>query len=72
MTDGFCGDCGMPTDGKWEDHGIGPYEYFGARGTQVKWQWGSECCEALVYEDIELTIVLEPPDQSEDEDNPRG
>lgn len=72
MTDGFCSECGEPANGKWEDNGIGSYEYFGARGHHVDWRWGSECCGADMCEDAALTVQLEPPDESPDEDNPRG
>ena len=38
------------------DQGIGPYEFWGRKGFDSNLQWVSNCCEAQVYENEDLTI----------------
>ena len=37
----------------WVDFGIGPYEYWGAPGTDIQWCYVTKCCEASVEDLIE-------------------
>lgn len=57
---GICASCGKQAKAVRRDMGIGPYEYWGARGTHHDWQIVSECCEAE---------VMEPDVESEDDDD---
>ena len=45
-----CPACGEVCSGVWEDFGIGSYEYWGARGTDVRMVYVSNCCEAQLPE----------------------
>lgn len=47
---GYCSDCGEPCEGKWEDIGIGPYEFWGRRGNDVQWVEQSTCCEGEILD----------------------
>jgi len=52
-VEGTCLECGKRCDGKWQDWGIGEYEYWGVKGNDVSWVLVSDCCEAEMegYED---------------------
>jgi len=54
LPDGICGDCGAGCRGELQDHGIGSYEYWGARGTHHEWVVCSPCCGAEVVEGGEV------------------
>lgn len=45
---GTCFECGKPGSAHIEDFGIGPYEYWGAKGVHHDYQPVSDCCEAEV------------------------
>lgn len=47
---GICDACGAGCTGVLRDMGIGPYEYWGARGVHTDWQVVSPCCDAEVVE----------------------
>jgi len=47
---GICSDCGIECESVTEDHGIGPYEYWGAREVDVQLVEVSPCCGAEVVE----------------------
>jgi hypothetical protein len=64
-AEGWCPNCGTRVTGKWEDHGIGSYEYWGAKGTHHDWVCVClECEEPL--EDVE-EFDLEPDYYPEDD-----
>jgi len=50
MPSGICDCCGEACTAQPIDVGIGPYEYWGARGNHVDIQLLSPCCEAEVVE----------------------
>lgn len=47
---GWCEACGSECTSVTQDDGIGPYEYFGARGTHHDYVEVSPCCQAEVLE----------------------
>ena len=51
-AEGFCPECKERKPGKWEDFGIGSYEYWGAKGTHHDWQLVCRDC-GEVMEDVE-------------------
>ena len=59
----ICSDCKSPAEGKWEDFGIGPYEYWGDCGTDVQMCFVSECCEAPVCRADNLSEIVESNEQ---------
>lgn len=44
----FCSGCHEECSGKWEDIGIGVYEFWGQKGSDVQMTYMSTCCEAEV------------------------
>ena len=54
----YCSECKQECDVKYEDEGIGSYEYWGALGVDVKWVGYSDCCEA------DLTTELKDDDDT--------
>ena len=48
--DFVCDCCGMSCRPKLVDEGIGCYEYWGFKGTDVRYEWRSSCCEASLVE----------------------
>lgn len=67
----YCGNCGKECSTVMSDYGIGPYEFWGARGTQHDYIVESDCCNDLVYIDKELTIeytVVDYQDDFEDDE----
>lgn len=44
VGEGICPDCKKKCDAVAEDCGIGPYEYWGARGVHHDWRVFSGCC----------------------------
>jgi len=50
-----CENCGEPCEVITVDVGIGPYEYWGARGNDVRLAEVSDCCEDNVVEDDDET-----------------
>ena len=55
----FCEDCGQPCRAKLIDVGIGAYEYWGDKSVDSNKVWASDCCEASVFQDAELTEYWE-------------
>jgi hypothetical protein len=53
---GICTCCGQPCDVVTVDHGIGSYEYWGARGVHHDYHPGSSCCEADVAEEGDVVV----------------
>lgn len=49
-TRGWCDACGLPCWGEWQDFGIGPYEFWGAKGWDEQWCEVSDCCEADILD----------------------
>jgi hypothetical protein len=49
-THGWCSDCGKECSSTQIDEGIGPYEFWGARGVHHDWVTVSDCCEAEILE----------------------
>jgi hypothetical protein len=56
---GYCADCGEACMATVIDEGIGSYEYWGAKGVDIRLVEVSPCCEAEVLD--------EPPEEDEDE-----
>ena len=56
---GYCSDCGQECTVGVIDEGIGSYEYWGAKGVDVRLVEVSDCCEAEVLD--------EPPEEEQDE-----
>ena len=50
----YCGECGKSCTIINIDVGIGPYEYWGFQGTDVKIVPASDCCEAQCFSDPEM------------------
>lgn len=50
---GICVSCSERCVAQWTDFGIGPYEFWGAKGVHHEWAWASPCCEAPVEEVFE-------------------
>lgn len=48
MPHGICDDCGEECTATVQDFGIGPYEFWGARGVHEDWHAASPCCGAPV------------------------
>lgn len=42
----YCSECGEECQGKWENQGIGPYEFWGQKGNDVRMVFVSDCCSA--------------------------
>jgi hypothetical protein len=53
FRDPVCSLCGLSCTGKWYDEGIGPYEFWGMKGTDRRWEFLSDCCEAEIEENTE-------------------
>ena len=49
-VEGWCEECGDACSGVLVDQGIGPYEYWGSRGTHHDWVVVSPCCEAGILD----------------------
>jgi hypothetical protein len=49
------------------DFGIGPYEFWGARGSHHDWTWVTQCCEAGLVNCWGEPCVYEPPEGPEKE-----
>jgi hypothetical protein len=47
----FCVHCKQECDIKWEDEGIGGYEYWGATGVDKKIVGSSQCCDSFITTD---------------------
>lgn len=56
---GFCAACGKECVAGYIDEGIGSYEYWGARGVDIRLVEVSDCCEAEVLDD--------PPEEENDD-----
>lgn len=63
----FCGDCGMPCRPFEEDFGFGPYEFQGHPGIDKDVRVVSDCCEACVFTNWELTVNFGQWDLSPEE-----
>jgi len=62
----YCGECKKECEGDWIDVGIGSYEYWGAKGNDVRWVYVSKCCEGDVFKDKKCTIPYEGPDEPDE------
>lgn len=58
-TVGYCEDCGQPCTAVLVDFGHGWTEHFGSRAYDTNKQWVSDCCDAPIYEDEDMTIEVE-------------
>jgi len=56
MPYGICSRCGNGCTAVWIDFGIGPYEFWGDRGTHHDYQVVSPCCEAEMAEGGETVV----------------
>ena len=63
MTIYFCQECELECRGQVVDQGIGPYEFWGQKGIDVREAFVSECCEALVVDIDENEVGLPEPDE---------
>ena len=59
-----CENCGEPCEVVTVDMGIGPYEYWGARGNDVRLAEVSDCCEDNVIEDSSSDKEKSPRNKS--------
>ena len=63
MIPGICEACGEACEAKIEDQGIGPYEFWGQPGNDVRLVAVSSCCEDDVVDEdgreITATEILE-------------
>jgi hypothetical protein len=66
----YCSECKQECEVKWEDVGIGGYEYAGAPGVDIQWSASSVCCGAEVFDDPECTVPFsgDPIDDCWDDD----
>lgn len=64
----YCGECGKECSARLVDEGIGPFEFWGSRGTHHEYVVVSSCCEATVYEDKDLTLEYYATDLIADEE----
>ena len=55
-----CPDCHEMCEAIVVDNGIGPYEFWGAKGWDSKLEVVSNCCEAQL--DISITELQDEPD----------
>ncbi len=55
---GYCKECGQEVDIYFVDNGIGAYEYWGAKGTDHKWEPECALCGAYTedFEEVENDI----------------
>jgi hypothetical protein len=53
---GICVSCGREVTPEWVDEGIGPYEFWGDKGTHHDWCCKSPCCGAEVVEGEEHLV----------------
>ena len=63
MTIYFCQECELECRGQVVDQGIGPYEFWGQKGIDVRLAFVSECCEALVVDIDGNEVSLPEPDE---------
>lgn len=47
----LCSDCGKECEVIWIDVGIGPFEFWGAKGVDRSFQCVSLCCEAPMHDE---------------------
>ena len=59
-----CSECGEPCTPKVVDIGIGPYEFQGQKGNDVRLTWASDCCEAEIVEYSD-ELDVEPEDEDD-------
>ncbi len=55
----FCGTCGHECDWHIADFGVGPFEHFGQCGADKNDQAVSDCHDATIFQNEELTIEQE-------------
>jgi hypothetical protein len=56
-----CPECKGSTSAHYEDYGIGPFEFWGAKGYDTDTHYVTDCCEAIV-DDQSPGEPDEPPD----------
>ena len=66
---GICSDCKEPCEVIIVDSGIGSYEYWGAKGTDVQLEAVSNCCNAPAYIDSSKDFVTVSMIKEEEEEN---
>jgi hypothetical protein len=63
-----CEECGKPDpEMNLADFGIGPYEFWGAKGCRHDLQWVSRCCEGNLVDCQGYPYIYEPPEGPEKE-----
>ena len=55
----YCSECKQECKAITVDDGIGSYEFWGARGCDVRMRIASNCCEGDVFEDEECKVPYE-------------
>lgn len=50
----ICEECKQPCTGSNTDLGIGPTEFWGSVANDVLIKYVSDCCEATMFEDVEI------------------
>jgi hypothetical protein len=65
----ICKDCQHECEGELIDVGIGPYEFWGAKGCDSRMSFVSECCEADVVDENGNPVDYDPPEPDCDEDD---
>jgi transcription elongation factor Elf1 len=60
----FCNECGQEVEVEIEDFGIGPYEFWGARGTHKDERAVCSICGEIIENDV---AYFEPPEKERDD-----
>jgi len=55
----YCGECARQCNAVERDFGIGGYEFWGARGNDVRMVTVSDCCDGDIFADPELEEAIE-------------
>ena len=55
----YCGYCKEPCEIKWEDHGIGSYEFWGQTGNDEHWMPQSNCCDDTLWATPECLVEFD-------------
>jgi len=66
----YCGSCKEACNLVWEDHGIGPNEYWGSKSVDVQLVGVSDCCSDGLFYDAACTEEYDDRDWEEDFNEP--
>ncbi len=64
----YCSSCEKVAEAEEVDEGIGPFEFHGQRGVDVRKVWVSACCGAELLDEEGELWSPEPPESDEPED----